>query len=260
MEQTLTINGHRLYVEVYGPLDGPVVILLHHGLGVVRSWKEQVPALASAGFRVIVYDRWGHGCSDVRAEYGMPLFLEDQADLASLLETFGVTQAALVGHSDGGKVAVYFAAAWPRRVACLVVVSAHIYIEKKMSRGIEQVRRNFEQDVEFREKLTRVHGEQAGAVFWGWYNGWTKSEHLGWDMRPSIHAIACPTLVVQGLEDEHTTLQHARDIAAAIPRAELWLVPEAGHMLPQDLPKVFNQRLLDFLAVNHQTRPIMYGS
>jgi pimeloyl-ACP methyl ester carboxylesterase len=272
MEQRLAINGHDLYVEVRGPQDGPAVVLLHHGLGAVRSWKEQIPALASAGFKVLVYDRWGHGSSEVRAEYGMPLFLEDQADLAALLERYDITQTALVGHSDGGKVAMYWAAAqavasaaasaaaWPARVTCLVVVSTHIYIEKKMSSGIEEVRRDFELDAEFQDKMARVHGDQAEDVFWGWYNGWSKPEHLEWDMRPLIHSIACPTLVVQGLEDEHASPQHARDIAAAIPGADLWLVPEAGHMLPQDFPEMFNQKLLDFLAIHHPSRPILHGS
>ena len=69
-------------------------------------------------------------------------------------------------------------------------------------------------------------------------------------MRPVINQIACPCLVVQGLEDEHATPQHARDMAAAIPDAELWLVPGAGHMLPQDFSEEFNQRMLKFLGVN----------
>jgi pimeloyl-ACP methyl ester carboxylesterase len=54
--------------------------------------------------------------------------------------------------------------------------------------------------------------------------------------------------VVQGLEDEHASPQHARDLAASIPEADLWLVPGAGHMLPQDNPEEFNLRVLHFLG------------
>jgi len=71
-------------------------------------------------------------------------------------------------------------------------------------------------------------------------------------MRPLLSRIICPTLVVQGEDDEHATLQHAHDIAESIPGAELWLVPGAMHMLPQDLPEVFNQKLLEFLSVTCQ--------
>jgi 3-oxoadipate enol-lactonase/4-carboxymuconolactone decarboxylase len=67
-------------------------------------------------------------------------------------------------------------------------------------------------------------------------------------MRPLLGRINAPTLVVQGLEDEHATPQHARDITDAIPGAVLWLVAGAKHMFPQDDPERFNTRLLDFLS------------
>jgi pimeloyl-ACP methyl ester carboxylesterase len=66
-------------------------------------------------------------------------------------------------------------------------------------------------------------------------------------MRHVLKKIACPALVVQGFQDEHATPQHARDIAAAIPGAQLWLLQGAQHMLPQENAVVFNQRLLQFL-------------
>lgn len=223
------------------------MILLHHGLGAIRSWKEQIGVFAREGFYVAAYDRWGHGKSDARQIYGMPQFADDLADMDALLNSLNLDRVALIGHSDGGKIAMYYAAKHPEQVACLVLVAAHIYIEKKMYPGILSVRKDFEQNPTFREKMRRVHGEKAEALFQGWYNGWTNPDILGWDMRPIISGIACPTLVIQGMEDEHATPQHARDIAAAIPGAELWLVPDVGHMLPQDKAVEFNQRVLSFL-------------
>jgi 3-oxoadipate enol-lactonase len=67
-------------------------------------------------------------------------------------------------------------------------------------------------------------------------------------MRPALAKIVCPTLVVQGTEDEHTTIQHAQDIAANIPGAELWLESGVGHMLPEDRAGVFNERVVEFLG------------
>jgi pimeloyl-ACP methyl ester carboxylesterase len=66
-------------------------------------------------------------------------------------------------------------------------------------------------------------------------------------MRSQLNQISTPTLVVQGREDEHASPEHARDLADTIPEAELWLVPEASHMLPQQIPDKFNQRSLVFL-------------
>jgi pimeloyl-ACP methyl ester carboxylesterase len=247
-----TINGHQIFMESRGPKQAPAVILLHHGLGAVRSWKEQIPVLGRAGYRVIAYDRWGHGKSDLRSSWGMPCFEADRADLAQIFDLLGIERAALVGHSDGGKIAMYFAADHPERVACLAVVSAHIYVEARMGEGIEQVLHDFETDNRFRKKLRRVHGEKSVALFRGWHEGWTDPSLLNWTMGPVLQRIRCPALVIQGIEDEHATPQHARDIAAEIPGAELWLVPGIGHMLPRDAPEEFNQKLLEFLERNLQ--------
>jgi pimeloyl-ACP methyl ester carboxylesterase len=250
MRKLATINRHQISIETRGPKHGPPVILLHHGLGAARSWRRQVPVLAKAGYRVIVYDRWGHGKSDPRSCWGMPFFEPDRADLEQLFDLFGLDRAALLGHSDGGKIAMYFAADHPERVSGLVIVSAHVYIESRMGASIHQVLRDFETDTRFREKLHRVHGEKAEAVFRGWYDGWANPDWLEWDMRPELNKIRCPALVVQGLDDEHATPQHARDIAGNIRGAGLWLVPGVGHMLPRDAAEEFNQRLLDFLGRN----------
>jgi pimeloyl-ACP methyl ester carboxylesterase len=66
-------------------------------------------------------------------------------------------------------------------------------------------------------------------------------------MRPMLGKIKCPTLVVQGMEDEHAPSKHAEDIATAIPGAELWLEPGVGHMLQRDAAGKFNNRILEFL-------------
>ncbi len=244
------MNGlalHSLNVEESGPQEGPAVVLLHHGLGSVRAWKEQIPALEGAGFRVLAYDRWGYGKSGSRQKISIPGFEEDLADLKDLLDSRGIHRASLVGHSDGGTIALYHAALHPEQVACLVVVAAHIYVEAKMEPGIQGVYQVYEQDARFREGLRRAHGEKAEAIFKAWYHGWLDEANLSWDMRPALQNITCPVLVVQGMEDEHATPQHARDLAAAIPGAELWLEPAAKHMLPQEQSQEFNRRVIDFL-------------
>lgn len=243
-------DHHNLNIEEHGPETGPTVVLLHHGLGSVRAWKAQLPALAAAGFHVIAYDRWGYGDSAARKQISIPTFEEDLADLEALLKSKGICQANLVGHSDGGTIALYYSAFHPEQVSCLVVVAAHIYVEPKMEPGINGVRLVYEHDDRFREGLRRVHGDKLEDIFYAWYHGWLSERNLAWDMRPVLKKISCPTLVVQGIEDEHATPQHAKDLAAAIPGAELWLEPEAQHMLPQDIPEEFNRRVIEFLSIH----------
>ncbi len=244
----LVVNGHTLNVQVQGPDTGAVVLLLHHGLGSIRAWKAQSTALVQHGYRTIAYDRWGYGASQVRSCLDVPDFDQDIADLATLLDLLEVEQAALVGHSDGGTIALLFAALYPRRVCCVAAIAAHVYVETKMESGIQAVRQSFENDPRFQDGMHRVHGDQYKAVFDNWFSGWLRPDNLEWDMRPQLAGIRCPVWVVQGEQDEHATPQHARDIAAAIQNAALWLAPGTGHMLPQELPEDFNQRLLTFLA------------
>jgi pimeloyl-ACP methyl ester carboxylesterase len=243
----LEVNSHSIYVEQRGPLDGPAVILLHHGLGAVPSWKQQAAVLAGTGFRTIVYDRWGYGRSDPRPSLSQPSFNSDVEDLLALLDELKIEQAHLVGHSDGGTIALYFAAQNPSRVMRIAVVAAHVYVEDKMETGIRQVGDSYRRDERFREGLRRLHGEKVDSVFYNWYDGWVNEENLGWDMRPVLAGIQAKVLVVQGSNDEHATIQHARDLFESLPQAELWLVPSGSHMVPQEMAEIFTQRLLNFL-------------
>jgi pimeloyl-ACP methyl ester carboxylesterase len=250
---TLGSPDHALYWERCGDRSDPAVIFLHHGLGSTRAWKAQLPAFAQQGWQAVAYDRWGYGRSSPRAALDLPAFGTDIKDLAGLLDHLGIQRAALVGHSDGGTTALYFAAQFPARVTALVTVAAHIYLEASMAPGMVAIQKALDGDSRFREGLRRAHGEKAESVFHNWYDGWVQPLHLDWDMRPVLPDVGCPTFVIQGELDEYATPQHARDLAAGIPQADLWLIPGAGHMAPQESPDEFNRRVLKFLEPLRRT-------
>ena len=246
----MLINHHNLHVEIKGLSGGPVVVFLHHGLGSVRAWRWQIPALVQAGYRVIAYDRWGYGASDARPGLDLPTFKTDLEDLQALLDRLEVKSTALVGHSDGGTIALYYASQQPGRISCLVAVAAHIYLERAMEPAFLALRQTFETDERFRRGMQSIHGSKYRSVFYNWFDGWHRPELLAWDMRPALRQIRCPVMVVQGEEDEHASPQHARDIASGIDGAELCLMPGARHMLPQENFADFNSRLLSFLGAH----------
>jgi pimeloyl-ACP methyl ester carboxylesterase len=177
----------------------------------------------------------------------MPAFSDDQADLLSLLDDLQIERAALVGHSDGGTIALYSAARHPERVSALATLAAHAYVDERMIEGIQGVYRRYQTDAEFRSRLSRRQGKNVRALISGWGAGWLQKENLSWDIRPELGKIDCPALVVQGSEDEHGTPQHAREIAAAIPGADLVLLPGAGHMLLRENTDLVNHLLCAFL-------------
>jgi pimeloyl-ACP methyl ester carboxylesterase len=248
------VNGHEIYTEVYGLKDSPPLILLHHGLGACQSWVKQIPALVTAGWQVIAYDRWGYGKSQSRSALSIPSFQQDIQDLRTLVLEMTDSPVVLVGHSDGGTIACGYAANYPVDVSALVCIAAHIYIEDKMGQGIEAVRYAFENHPSFVRKLRRIHGDKTEVVFWNWYNGWTQPDNLSCDMRSKLVQVACPTLIIQGFEDEHATSKHAVDLAASISQAETWLIPGGGHMIPQEFAEQFNCRLLSFLEIRCLTK------
>ncbi len=249
------INSHYIHVETYAAQDpisanvkkNPPVIFLHHGLGSTRSWRDQVHAFSAAGYGTILYDRWGYGKSEASPNLAVPNFTEDLADLHALIGKLKIQQAILIGHSDGGSIGLYYAARYPEQVHALVTVAAHIYLESKMEPSFQGIRQAFEQDQRFRAGLLRTHGEKFESTFVNWFDGWYSPATKEWDMRPWLPSIRCPTLVIQGEDDEYTTNQHAIDIAENIKDAELWLVSGAKHMLPQEIPGEFNQKVLTFL-------------
>lgn len=243
----MLINNRQLHVETYGPVGGKPLVFLHHGLGSTLAWRRQIPDFTTAGYRLILYDRWGYGQSDARPHLSVPGFEDDLDDLRLLLDILQSGLVTLIGHSDGGSIALYFAASCPERVRALVTVAAHIYLEPTMEPSIHKIKQAFELDARFRQGLARVHGEKYESTFNNWFDGWHNPDALTWDMRPYLSRINCPTLVIQGEADEHATPQHACDIANHIPGATLWLAPGVQHMLPQEIAKEFNHRVIEFL-------------
>jgi pimeloyl-ACP methyl ester carboxylesterase len=98
--------------------------------------------------------------------------------------------------------------------------------------------------------LEREHGDRAESLVQAWIDGWIQHGPLTLDLNEELENISCSTLVIQGERDEFASSQHAKDIAARIDKAILWLIPEVGHMPPQEISEEFNRTIIDFLKEN----------
>ncbi|OGO18608.1 MAG: hypothetical protein A2Z14_12145 [Chloroflexi bacterium RBG_16_48_8] len=243
------LNDHDDYWECYGPEAGPSVVLLHHGLGSIRSWKRQIPTLVEQGYNVVVYDRWGYGRSDPRPAFEAHFLHHEAEEAESLLRTLGVEQTSLIGHSDGGTIAIILAARHPKLIRNLILIAAHIYVEPKMVTGLRLIRMA-SQEPPFSTALEREHGSRAKTLVQSWLDCWIEHGSQTLDLIKELASVICPTFVVQGERDEHATPQHAKDIAKGIREAFLWLIPEVGHMPPQEIADEFNHRMIQFLQEN----------
>ena len=241
------IDGHHLYWEGHGPVEAPPIILMHHGLGSVRSWHRQIPALTQSGFRVMAFDRWGYGRSDIRPTFEENFLLHDAEATIRLLDELGIPRAHFIGHSDGGTIALIIASDHPERVLVLVVVAAHVYYEPKMALGLKTIQ-DSSRVPPLQKVLQREHGDRANSLVDAWVNHWSKSDVELLSIMDRLEAIQALTLVIQGEGDEHASPKHAEDIADRIENSELWLIPGVGHMPTHEIPDQFNERVGAFLG------------
>jgi len=231
----------------------PLVVFLHEGLGSLAMWKDFPERLCDAlGCRGLVYSRPGYGRSTPRAagEAWDPDFMHDQAHevLPALLQALDIDTARsmpwLIGHSDGGSIALLYAARFPERVAGVVVLAPHILVEDVSVASIEQARLAYiESDLP--QRLARYHDDPDSA-FWGWNRIWLDPRFRAWSIEDEIVTIACPVLAAQGLGDEYGTLEQVRGIQRRVPQTELLELPDCGHSPHRDQPGPLIAAVTDF--------------
>jgi pimeloyl-ACP methyl ester carboxylesterase len=240
-------SGRRVRIEVQrivpsGPRAGaPTLVFLHEGLGSVAMWRNFPQRLCNAaGVHGIVYSRPGYGRSTPRdhsERWGLD-FMHRQAHelLPALLQELQIDCDThppwLLGHSDGGSIALLYAARFPRRVSGLVVMAPHVFVEEVALASIQQARHHYER-TDWRQRLARYHDDPDSA-FWGWNDIWLHPPFAHWNIEAEITGIACPLLAIQGLDDEYGTLEQVHAIARKVPQAELVELPQCGHAPHRD--------------------------
>ncbi|MFC7408575.1 alpha/beta fold hydrolase [Hydrogenophaga atypica] len=234
-----------------GPSNGPLLVFLHEGLGSVSMWRDFPSRLCERlGWQGLVYSRPGYGQSTPRPldEPLPPDFLERQAleVLPALLQALGVDGTRrplwLLGHSDGGSIALIHAAHHTDSVAGLVVLAPHIMVEDVSVASIAQAREAY-QTTDLRERLARHHRDPDSA-FWGWNDVWLSPAFRDWSIEAMLPALTCPVLAVQGQDDEYGTLQQVFGIAAAAPHTTVEVFASCGHSPHKDQ----TERLLDLVT------------
>jgi len=242
-----SVCGHRLYWERHGTRAAEAVVLLHHGLGSIRSWRRQINPLTDAGYDVFLFDRWGYGQSDPRPHFERGFLKQDADEALHLIDQLDLERVHLVGHSDGGTIALLLAAQRPERVLSLVVVAAHIYYEPKMLRGLKLIEQSISRPP-LASALEREHGGRGQGIARAWVDHWMGADARELSIQDLLGEISAPTLVIQGELDEHASPRHAVDIAEGVQHGQLWLIPGARHMPMHEVPELFNQRVLEFLT------------
>jgi pimeloyl-ACP methyl ester carboxylesterase len=244
----------------------PLVVFLHEGLGSIAAWRDYPLDLCEAGgFRGLVYSRPGYGRSTPRSrdERWAPDYLHRQASdvLPALLRAAGAggEKPWLFGHSDGGTIALLYAALFPDRLAGAVAVAPHYFVEAKGIEGIARAKTAYE-TTDLRDRLSIYHVDPDSA-FYGWCDAWLSPEFRDWNIEVTLKAIRCPLLAVQGVEDEYATLQQIDGIKAQAPQTELLKIANCRHSPHRDQPEILTRATIDFIRRHDRRRagPAMAG-
>ncbi len=244
------MDGKRLETLWFEPETArPTIVMLHEGLGSVALWKDFPQKLAlRTGCGVLAYSRYGHGSSDRLMEKRPVEFMHHEGEvvLPELLDKLGITRPILLGHSDGGSIALIFAGKYPERPCALILEAPHVFVEDLSVASITLAKDEF-QTTNMRPKLARYH-RHVDETFWGWNDIWLDPEFRSWNIEEYLPAIRCPILCIQGEEDEYGTIAQVQAIKARVPATEIVMLAGCKHSPHRDQPEAALERMAEFVA------------
>jgi 3-oxoadipate enol-lactonase len=264
-----SVAGGQLYYQVAGA--GPAVVMIHAGIADQRMWDDQVAALAPH-YQVVRFDCRGFGRS--RSE---PVVFSNRQDVADLMDHLGIAQAALVGCSRGGMIALDFAIERPERASSLTWVCSGVsgwepadelfvpeeialYNEMEAAEQAGDHERTASIDVRLwvdgpRQPEGRADPAVRRKVYEMALNSYTTAMVKGLQPQPldppavgRLGALRIPVLAIVGDLDSAATPAAANVLAEGAPDVRIVHFPDCAHVPNMEQPERFNQLLLEFLA------------
>jgi 3-oxoadipate enol-lactonase len=242
--------GARLRWRIEG--SGPAVVLLHGWALDLSSWNLLAPLLA-ARFTVLRFDRRGFGLSE-----GVADIHRNVGDLGAVMDAAGVPVAALVGMSQGARLALHFTLAHPARVSALVLDGAPeleseselplgLYRQRMESLGVAGLRAMI-----LTHPLMQLHTQAPAArdallESVSHYRGVDLLHAVPRAAVPDLKRIGAPTLILNGEQDTADRREAGKRFAAAIDGAARTELPAAGHLALLDDPAAYAHALATFL-------------
>jgi pimeloyl-ACP methyl ester carboxylesterase len=250
VQADVVVGGRRLEAAWYGSATSTLtpIVLLHEGLGSVSLWRDFPEALAASTHRrVMAYSRFGHGSSDAPSEPHTFDFMHEEArGLPQILDAAGIGRAILLGHSDGGSIAIIAAAEHAPRVQALILEAPHVFVEDISIASIARTTATYKHG-DLRSRLARHHAD-VDQAFYGWSNVWLDPAFRAWNLEEFLPAITCPLLLIQGAQDEFGTLEQndaiARQVGGPVERLVL---PNCGHSPHRDQREAVLLKVTDFV-------------
>ena len=261
----INANGQRLYFEIHG--EGEPLVMIQGLGGNVITWGMQIPTLEKH-FKVIAFDNRDVGRSSEATE---SYCIADMADDASaLMEALGLEQAHIVGASMGGMIAQELVLSHPSKVRKLVLLATMARRPRFAAHRLRLVKWIKERDPD--NEILPIAGVLLGMMSAEFFKddaavdemiekghwkppypqslaAWNRQAEAltNFNSLDRLNAIQAPTLVLVGNEDVSTPVWANREVAEAIPGAQLQILKGGSHGFIWELADEVNQAILDFL-------------
>jgi pimeloyl-ACP methyl ester carboxylesterase len=240
--QITPVNDIQMYYEVYGA--GAPLVLLHGFTQSAAFWQPYLPALA-AHFQLIVPELRGHG----RSTNPTNQFTHRQAalDLFALLDQLGIDQFRIMGYSSGAHTLLHAATQQPARVEALILMGTAPYWPVQTRAVLRQMAPDSAHWDWAQLRQAHAYGDaQIRALLqqiYSWKDSYADMNFTS----PYLATITARTLIIQGDRDEFFPVALAVEMYTAIPKASLWIVPNAGHFPFGEQTHLFTDTVLEFL-------------
>ena len=252
MGSYVDVAGLNTYYETHG--QGDPVLLLHGGLVGAESWGAQIPALAEH-YQVVVPERRGHGHTpDIEGRLTDRMMAQDTIEF---MDAVGLTSAHFVGWSDGAMVAALVALERPDLVEKLVLIGQYLNPEgqrPELAKALDNPDTAYEAFAEVARpayEAASPDGPEHFPVFFGKViRMWREDQGIP---LADLSGLTSPTLLLQG-DDDVVKVEHNVAVAAALPEAQLAVIPGASHAVPIEKPGLVNTLLLEFLGSEHPAK------
>ncbi|KFE49511.1 alpha/beta fold hydrolase [Pseudomonas syringae] len=270
LNQHVIIEGRRIATGIHG--EGLPVVLLHGTPAHSYIWRNVVPLLVEAGFKVHLFDLLGFGASEFPRDQDTSI-AKQRLLLEQLLDHWGLSHAHLIAHDIGGATALRLAIEAPQRVQSLTIADIcsydswpsitwrdirdhhadHAAADAEQHRalmtrqlGMAVFNKSVMQGEVLEQYLAPITGLIGQVSFYknqvAHYNARYTEDHA--ERLPELRV---PTQILWGAEDEWQSVSYAHRLHSDIPGSSLYLLENAGHFLMEDAPDEFAAKAIAFI-------------
>ncbi len=219
----------------------PILIFLHEALGSIPQWRTfPLNLCQSLNLTGLLIERTGHGNSSALHTSRTISYLHEYSiETAEVLrELISPRQKViLIGHSDGGSIALLMASMQLSNIHAIVTMAAHTFVEDITVAGINTAVQAFEEGK--LRGLQKYHAEKTNPLFKAWFETWLSEEFQSWDIRKEIQNISTPVYALQGEKDQYGSQKQLDSICEIGNNATVEMLSKCGHH-----PHLDNEKLI----------------